>query len=137
MQLRMKPTGADLRAMRKESLRWPETLAKVPIGQWPPDPFSSGTVRVDLLRSRTFIVQVFVEKGFTRLSVNRADWDERQNRFREDITWDDLQRIKREAGYGDMCAVELFPPDDEVVNVANMRHLWLVPSPIFMWRDKD
>ena len=31
-------------------------------------------------------------------------------------------------------AVEVFPADDQVVNVANMRHLWVLPEPLpFAW----
>lgn len=67
-----------------------------------------------------------------RLSINKTShngdtWD-------DNITWDELQKIKNECGYGDACAVEIFPPDESVVNVANMRHLWLLPEPpSFMW----
>ena len=87
-------------------------------------------------RSRTHLVQLFEERGgVIRMSVQRTEWDERQNRLRDDISWDDLQRLKAEAGYGDRWAVEIFPADRSIVNVANMRHLWLLPEPpAFAWR---
>lgn len=55
-------------------------------------------------------------------------------RWADGISWDDLQRVKYEIGRGDQWAVEMFPPDDEVTNVANMRHLWIIATPSFGWR---
>lgn len=123
--------------MRRENLRWPAALAPIPRDQWPVDPAAArcdASVRLEAWRSRTFLAQLFDEGGMLRLSVNRTEWDERANRFRADIGWDDLQRLKAEAGFGDRAAVELFPPDVSVVNVANMRHIWLLPEPpSWMW----
>ncbi len=87
-------------------------------------------------RSRAFLVQAFHEAGgIIRLSVNRTEWCERRKRWREDISWDDLQRLKAEAGYGDRWAVEVLPADGSVVDVANMRHIWLLPeAPAFAWK---
>jgi hypothetical protein len=128
----MKPSSTQLRLMKRQCLAWPIQLADVPREDWPKD---GDLKRIGLMRSRQFLVQVYQEpKGIIRLSVNRTEWDERQGRWREDITWDDLQRLKAEAGYGDRFAMELFPADDEVVNVANMRHVWIVNGvPSFAW----
>ncbi|MES3155034.1 DUF7694 domain-containing protein [Sphingomonas faeni] len=123
----MKPTASQLRRMKRDNLAWPVGLAPVPSADWPAIA-SEGSIRVDVLRSRGFLVQVFGEGEMLRLSVNRTEWDERQNRFREDITWDDLQRLKAEAGYPDRVAIEVFPPERLIVNVANMRHLWILPE---------
>lgn len=58
--------------------------------------------------------------------------------YRDGITWDDLMSVKRDCGYGDRWAVEVFPADAEIVNVANMRHLWILPqAPAFAWRKGD
>ena len=73
-----------------------------------------------------------------RLSINRTTLGA-NGRWDENITWDDLQRLKREAGYGDKDAVEVFPADVDVVNVANMRHLWVFVGNYrlpFAWRAK-
>lgn len=88
------------------------------------------------LRSRHFLVQIYNEGGgYVRMSVNRTEVDEKTLRWREDISWDDMQRLKSEAGYGARDAVEVYPPDSDVVNVANMRHLWIMPEPLpFVWR---
>lgn len=102
-------------------------------------PIQTGSVAIAAYRSRTFVVIVWQElSGFQRLSINRTEWDEREGRFRGDIGWDDLQRLKSEAGFGDVSAVELYPPDDEVLNTVNLRHLFLLPSsPPFMWRSGE
>jgi len=37
----------------------------------------------------------------------------------------------------DADAIEIFPADMDVVNVANMRHLWVMAEPVeFAWRKK-
>ena len=51
-------------------------------------------------------------------------------RWKDDITWDELQEIKRQAGYGNQMAVEIYPDDLDIVNVANMRHLWILDEPL-------
>lgn len=135
----MKVTAAQIREMRRESLRWTEHLQEVPRHQWPAstERNSGGALRVAMWRSRKFLVQGFDEgAGLLRLSVNRVDWDERARRFRDDISWDDLQRLKAEAGYPDRCAMEVYPPAACVVNVANMRHIFVLQAgqaPPFMW----
>lgn len=86
-------------------------------------------------RSRGFLVQVYVEAGgIERLSVSRTTLRE-DGRWEDGLSWDDLQRLKGECGRGDRVAVEVYPPNAEIVNDANMRHLWVLPvAPSFMWR---
>ena len=43
------------------------------------------------------------------------------------ISWEILQKIKRQI-LGDVVAVEIFPTDSDVVNLANTRHLWFTPD---------
>lgn len=95
--------------------------------------------RLGLFRSRQFLLQVFHDKnGGLRLSVNRTEYDERKQSWREDISWDELQRLKAEAGFADRWAVEIYPAADAVVNVANMRHLWLLgEAPAFAWNTPE
>ena len=40
--------------------------------------------------------------------------------------WDTLQEIKNAYLGADVCAVEIFPPADEVVNEINRRHFFVV-----------
>ncbi len=70
-----------------------------------------------------------------RISVSRASvrgdgkWD-------EDLTWDEMQAIKSEIGLAPAWAMEIYPAAARVVNVANMRHLWVLPEgvePTFGW----
>lgn len=134
-----KPNAAQLRQLKRDNLAWGEYLAPVLREQWPAAPFVERAERIGLWRSRRFLVQAFRERdGIVRLSVNRTEWDERARRWREDISWDDLQRLKAEAGYADQWAVEVFPADAAVVNVANMRHIWLLlEAPAFAWIKRD
>lgn len=70
-----------------------------------------------------------------RIAVMRTSLQPDGQRWKGNISWDDLQRLKREAGYGDVDALEVYPRDRDVVNVANVRHLWLMPDGIdFAWR---
>jgi hypothetical protein len=130
----VKPTAAQLRQLRKDSSRYPKQLVPIPRENWPVVPFIEKAERVRVMRSRQFLVQLFRDGGAFRMSVNRTEWDERRGSWREDITWDDLQRLKAEAGFADRWMVEMFPPEAAVVNVANMRHLWLLDEePAFGW----
>lgn len=90
-------------------------------------------------RSRDFIVQGFkTQHGAIRLSINRTNFDVITCRWTDGITWDDLQRIKTECGYGDREAVEIYPPDEHIVNIANIRHLWVLDARMpFSWHKDD
>lgn len=108
----------------------PETLTIVPDSEFP-----SVTPRpIKCWRSRHFVVQLFDEQsrdypGLLRMSINRTtrkqtlEWD-------DNITWDELRSIKCELGYGDWYAVEVYPREGDIENVANMRHLWLLKEPL-------
>lgn len=131
-----------LHILKRNNELYPDHLVPVGPEHWPDmtnSPIQTGSVCVGAYRSNAFVVIEWQEpNGFTRLSVNRTDWDEREGRFRGDISWDDLQRLKSEAGYGDVPAAELYPPDRDVLNTANLRHLFLLPSaPPFMWQTGD
>lgn len=85
------------------------------------------------LRSKDFLVQVFNDDGKpVRLSICRTEIDG-AGMWKADISWDELQWIKNACGYESLTAVEIYPPAKDVVNVANMRHLWLYEVP-FIWR---
>jgi hypothetical protein len=126
-----------LAQLERDNKKWPKHLALVPPGIWPEWPFNS-TKPLIVMRSYEFLVQVFEESdGITRLSVNRTSIDLATLDFRQDISWDDLQHLKNEAGFADFEAVEIYPPHDSVVNVANMRHLWILPERTsFSWKRK-
>lgn len=116
------------RHLREENARWPVTLTPVAPAQWPPS-LPLGVERV--LRSRTFLVQVYqphAETGAVRLSVCRTELATDGGAWKDGITWEELQTLKGEAGFGAHEAVEVYPPDTSVVNVANLRHLWVLPA---------
>jgi hypothetical protein len=85
----------------------------------------------EVWRSRGFLVQVYsATDGVERLSICRTSVD-----GGDPIAWEDLQRLKAECGRGDREAVEVYPRDCDVVNVANMRHLWVLTRGMpFTWR---
>lgn len=45
-------------------------------------------------------------------------------------TWHEMQRIKDEIAGPDATAVEVYPPHAEIVDGADMFHLWVLPSPL-------
>lgn len=119
----MNPTKEMRSRLRAENRNWPAALKPVSVLLWPKDGDSK---RKAVWRSRGFLVQVFEEwNGGIRLSVNRTDCD-KNGKWIDGITWEELMQIKRECGFGPMLAVEFYPPDKDVVNVANMRHLFIV-----------
>lgn len=135
----MTTTKQQRALMRAENRKYPKQLIAIHPSDWPKMPahFISAPLIRHVWRSRDFLVQIFDEgEGRLRLSVNRTEPTE--TGWAEGITWDDLQRLKREAGYADYPAVEVYPPDGDIVNVANMRHLWVFtkdfPASIPMWR---
>lgn len=88
-------------------------------------------------RSRDFLVQLTNDPcGHQRLSFNRAEINQ-DGGWRDGLTWDDLMRLKAEAGFGDCWAVECYPPTAEVINVANIRHLFILKErPSFGWHSR-
>ena len=122
--------------LRDENKKWPKTLAPVPPELWP-TVVTTG-VRIGLWRSRDFLVQVFVERGgVKRLSVCRTELD-CEGQWKDGIAWEELQRLKAECGFGDCDAAEVYPRESDVVNVANMRHLWVFSEPIeYGWRVRN
>jgi len=43
------------------------------------------------------------------------------------ISWEQLQAVKNKALGDDVIAIEIFPPESNVVNLRNTRHLWFSP----------
>lgn len=121
------------RYMQRENAKWPNTLKEWSRSEWPVD----HPEILRLWRSRGFLVQEHQAPppAIVRLSILRTALDSGGG-WQQDISWEELQRLKREAGYGGHEAVEVFPPDADVVNVANIRHLWILPAGHlpFVWR---
>lgn len=125
-------TRAQRRQLERDNAKQPAALCEVPREHWP---MTRACSQLRVLRSRDFLVQEFAANApaKVRLSVCRTSLD--GGRWEDGISWDDLQRLKRECGYGDADAIEVFPSDADVVNVADMRHLWVMAEPLACaWR---
>jgi hypothetical protein len=110
-------------------------LTRVPADEWPQDALRvMSNPPIEVWRSREYLLMVYQDNGATRLSVVRTALTT-HGAWPDGISWDDLQRLKRECGRGDQWAVEIYPADADVVNVANMRHLFLLAAPPpYAWR---
>jgi hypothetical protein len=135
-------TFMDLkRIVDRENRNYSSELVELPREKWPKLSWIKEPVKV--FRSRMLIVQVFEEaKGLIRISVNRTEIERHPDppgwRFRDGLTWEMLQEIKNSIGYADSDALEIYPSNIDEVNVANMRHLWVTPAPIwFAWRNPN
>lgn len=126
----MKTSRNERRLLAKENKKYPLTLKRLPFQEWPnyPDRLA------EVWRSKDYLVQVYQEENdIERLSICRSQTD--GDRWADGITWNTLQDLKRQCGRGERDAIEIYPADRDMVNVANMRHLWLTPEPVaFAWR---
>ena len=114
----------DKNQLKKGNTKSSDKLTEVNESLWPIFP-PKFTKPIKVFRSKTFIVQVFKEENATRLSICRTSIDNDGN-WEADIKWEELQDIKRQVGYGIDLAVEIYPNEANIVNVANMRHLWIM-----------
>lgn len=124
------PSRNQRRLLEKENAKQPLTLQQIPRSQWPDHPRQPKEV----WRSRDYLVQVYAEQsGMERLSISRTSLQ--GERWADGLSWEDLMALKRQCGRGDRDALEVYPADKDVVNVANMRHLWLPTEQVaFAWR---
>jgi len=114
----------------KEAEKRPAQLTEIRRDLWP----MSQTKQTHVWHSRKFLVQMFDETPFQgidtrRISVSRVTL-KNDGRWDEHIEWEELMQVKREIGFGHWYALEIFPRDVDIVNVANMRHLWMLVAPL-------
>lgn len=127
----------ELRKQRKhlhmENRKLGPAFVAIDRSQWPTDDGK----RFAVWRNNRFLVQAFDDGvGALRLSICRSELDDKGN-WRDGLTWDELQQIKNAVGFSDFDAVEVYPAQSDVVNVANMRHLWIMTEQLkFAWRAK-
>jgi len=128
--------------LERENGKWPDRLVRMSdeeMAERSSRAPADFTRPVQVWRSKTLLVQVFDETGdgsaqLLRLSIARTSVDPLTMRWKDGLTWEELQAAKAAVGYGDREAVEIFPPDYAVVNVANMRHLWVLAGRMaFSW----
>lgn len=108
----------------------PKQLTEIPRSEWTPEALALPVAKQPstVWLSRKYLVQAHPFEhadygSMTRLSINSI----KRNRkgWHDGLTWDELQAIKAEVGYGDTYAIEVYPRQRHLVNVANIRHLWL------------
>lgn len=131
MSKEIRQKQAYLRSVNKN---YTASMVKIPHTDWPGHAhLKMGPVAV--FRSSQFLAQVFDElDGARRISIQRTMIDE-EGEWLQGISWDDLMRVKTQCGYPNVWAVEIYPSTDQIVNVANMRHIWLLPHPPdFAWK---
>lgn len=128
----MQTSRAQRRQLERENANRSQVLEPVPRETWPSSMHDERRTRV--WRSARYVVQEYAEAdGTVRLSINRTTLS--GNRWLDQISWEELQQIKNELGYFAHCALEIYPPLLDEVNVAACRHLWVVSEPpSFMWR---
>lgn len=73
---------------------------------------------INVWQSETYNVYAFMDQGMIRLDIERRDG-------RDGLTWDDLNQIKNDCGFEEFDAVEFFPRKKDIVNTANIRHLYI------------
>lgn len=119
---------------RKHHLKYPQELTLVEGETF--DEIPDADIKNPPLRqwvSRQFLVQEFKAgtqdyPDLIRLSINRVQ--QTQGNWVDGITWDELMECKRQVGYGNHYAIEVYPEDEAVVNVANIRHLYIFQTPL-------
>jgi len=118
--------------LTKENKTYPDQLIIVPEKEWP----HRQPGMLALWRSSKFLAQVFDEgeSKIFRISVCRTAING-AGKWEDNISWEELQQVKNECGFRHLDAVEIYPREGDVVNVANMRHLWVLPQKVeFAWR---
>ena len=130
--------GRQINAMkaylREQNKSYGALFTPIPKEEWPKAFIELQVIPDAVCRNRSYLVQIFPEtNGARRISICRTMIGN-NGKWEDGMTWDALMSIKAMIGYQDRWAVEIYPPDQATVNVANMRHLWLIPEkPSFAW----
>lgn len=126
------------RSIAKATEQYSDKLTLIDPIDYPNIPVRENLIEVWI--SKKYLVQIYaIQTGIIRISVNKTSlqgvgFRKDGNMAWAEISWEELQDIKNTVGFEDHCAVEVFPPAELVVNVANMRHLWvLADCPKFVW----
>jgi hypothetical protein len=126
---------------RAEVAKRPAVLTELPQDEWPRAYAIAETRPTHVWISQKYLVQMFDEVQFQgidtrRLSINRVTLKS-DGHWEEGLSWEELQQVKREIGYGHWYGIEIYPRDVDIVNVANLRHLWILAAPLSIGWFKD
>jgi hypothetical protein len=128
------------KGIKEESKAFGQELEEVPLDPTKMTLLDRNGKIQDLIkayRSRRFMAQLYQNGGWLRISVNRSEYLPEADCWKDGISWDDLMEVKAQLGFGDHDAIEIYPRNSDVVNVTNMRHLFLIPEGIeidCIWR---
>lgn len=131
----MRFTPESVADIEKENNRWPEELVNVTEYDWEGKDKNIARGLIEAWRSKGFYLFVYKnEDGSERLEVHRTTPDLKRQRWKDGITWDELQGLKRQCGRGAKMAIEVYPSDNDIIDVGNLRHLWIVGDGLpFIW----
>ncbi len=124
---------AKRQVLKEQNSKFGAMLREVFRHEWPAESLVRTNQPLRIWQSKDFSVQLWEDRGHMRLTVCRTAINS-DGGWKDGITWDELNRLKEEANFGHLWAVEVYPPTECVVNVANMRHLWLLnEAPAYAW----
>ena len=108
---------------------WSSSMEELQREEWPLM-FAIESVPLRVWRSKDYLAVLYEQRadGNRRLTVNHLRKD-RSGKWRDGITWDELQRIKDETLGPDVWCVEVYPAESALVNENNQRHLWVLDGP--------
>ena len=104
-------------------------MEEVPRSKW--EHLNLGIPEADAFRvfkSDRFLVQIRRHNYAVLLCVCKCKFKKfgQGIEYADGITWDELQEIKNQCGYENSWLCEYYPPKDKLINVANIRHLWVM-----------
>lgn len=124
----------------KDNKKLPKKMTRIPTVVGPLSLAASerpgGSPLIEVWRSCKFLCQIYDEGDVERLSICRTEIDVNNRRWKDGITWEELDQVKHEVGRTYSVAIEFYPPPHKLINDANLRHLWVykkTPDFPFMW----
>lgn len=120
-------TAEILKEIEEERNKWPDHLVNI-TDQIPADLKSYAQKHgvTEVWASKHFRLRIIRHtEVIYRISVHRMTVDVDNDTWKGNISWDEMNELKRQCGRGSINAVERFPPDDELINAGNYRHLWI------------
>jgi hypothetical protein len=127
----LKSTGRHSRkARRKAGTEFAKLAAKGDWGEWEDIDFKRESIRIGITpinnlvkfyKNNLYTVQVQSKNGIHRALIRRNDETTK-------VSWMHKQRIKNELFGKESVAVEVFPPESQLVDEANIYWLWILPD---------